>query len=170
MTAPRARRIASLAVLASLLLLPACGVGAMGGAQASSGGAASAGPASPDQAAREVHDLLNRHRASKGCPALAWDDGAARVALAHSRDMRTRGYFSHTSPEGRTPFQRLDAAGLAWRAAAENIAQGQMTAAEVVRGWIASPGHRANIENCGLTRHGVGVSGGLWTDLFYTPR
>jgi uncharacterized protein YkwD len=39
----------------------------------------------------------------------------------------------------------------------------------VVRDWLSSPGHRANIENCVYTRHGVGKAGTLWTHVFYTP-
>ena len=137
---------------------------------ATTGGGAAGSAMAPEAAVQRVHALVNEHRARVGCPALAWDDGAARVAQAHSADMRARGYFSHTSPQGRSPFDRLDAAGLAWRAAAENIAQNPGSPDDVVRAWLGSAGHRANIENCQLTRHGVGVSGSYWTDLFYTPR
>jgi uncharacterized protein YkwD len=151
------------------LVLAGCMASVPGGQPASTVGAGG-GAMAPDAAAQRVHALVNEHRARKGCPALVWDAGAARVAQAHSADMRARRYFSHTSPEGRSPFDRLDAAGLVWRAAAENIAQDPRSPDDVVRGWIASAGHRANIENCQLTRHGVGVSGTYWTDLFYTPR
>jgi uncharacterized protein YkwD len=154
------------------LLLAAAGCATMGSSQAGApGGSGAAEPAmaAPD-AARRVAELVNQHRAQVGCPPLAWDDGAARVALAHSDDMRRRNFFSHTSPEGKSPFDRLDAAGIAWSTAAENIAQDPRGPDAVVRGWLASAGHRANIENCRLTRHGVGVSGDRWTHLFYTPR
>jgi uncharacterized protein YkwD len=117
----------------------------------------------------EVARLVNEHRARVGCRALAWDDAAARAAQAHSDDMARRNYFSHTSPEGRTMVDRLRAQGASYRMIAENIAMGQPTAREVVRGWLASPGHRANIENCGYTRHGVGLRSGRWTHVFYTP-
>jgi uncharacterized protein YkwD len=46
---------------------------------------------------------------------------------------------------------------------------GQPNAGEAVRGWLRSPGHRQNIETCGYTRHGVGLSAGRWTHVFYTP-
>ncbi|MFL5382476.1 MAG: CAP domain-containing protein [Longimicrobiaceae bacterium] len=129
-----------------------------------------AGSAAPqDEMAAEVARLVNEHRARIGCPALAWDTFAARAAQAHTDDMVRRGYFSHVSPDGRNVGDRVRAAGAAWRAVAENIAQGQPTAAVVVRGWLASPGHRANIENCTYTRQGVGYRDRYWTHVFYTP-
>jgi uncharacterized protein YkwD len=164
---PSLRTAAGLAAL-----LAAAGCGMMSASQAgASGETASSQPAmSPADAAQRVAQLVNQHRAQVGCPALTWDDGAARVAQAHSEDMRRRNFFSHTNPEGKSPFDRLDAAGIAWSVAAENIAQDPRGPDAVVRGWLVSPGHRANIENCRLTRHGVGVSGDRWTHLFYTPR
>ncbi|MDB4949519.1 MAG: Cysteine-rich secretory protein family protein [Gemmatimonadetes bacterium] len=167
MTHRTARRAAPGLVLS----LAVAGCMAVSSAQGSAvaGGASPASTASREGAEQRVAELVNRHRAARGCPALVWDDGAARVAAAHSRDMAARSYFSHTSPDGRSPFDRLDAAGIRWSTAAENIAQDPRGPDEVVRGWLASPGHRANIENCTLTRHGVGVSGQLWTHLFYTP-
>jgi uncharacterized protein YkwD len=52
---------------------------------------------------------------------------------------------------------------------AENIAMGQQTPQEAVRGWLGSAGHRQNIENCRYTRTGVGYRDGRWTQVFYTP-
>jgi uncharacterized protein YkwD len=156
--------VCAVAVLAGCMAVPAPQGGAVGGSTSAPS------TMSPTDAARRVAELVNQHRVSIGCPALAWDNGAARAAQAHSDDMAARSYFSHTSPEGRSPFDRLDAAGLRWSSAAENIAQDPRGPDAVVRGWLASPGHRANIENCRLTRHGVGVRGDRWTHLFYTPR
>ena len=127
------------------------------------------GAATPDEMAAEVARLVNEHRARAGCAPLAWDAAAARAAQAHSDDMARRGYFSHVSPEGGDVGGRLRAAGASWRAVAENIASGQPTARAVVQGWLSSPGHRANIENCAYTRHGVGYRDRLWTHVFYTP-
>ncbi|HET6765035.1 MAG TPA: CAP domain-containing protein [Longimicrobiaceae bacterium] len=168
---PRTRHLTLGAVAVMMLAGCMASAPAEHGAAATIGTGATGGNApAPDEAAQRVHALVNEHRARRGCPALAWDAGAARAAQAHSADMRTRLYFSHTSPDGHSPFDRLDAAGLAWRAAAENIAQNPGSPDDVVRAWLNSAGHRANIENCQLTRHGVGVSGTYWTDLFYTPR
>ena len=128
-----------------------------------------AGTARGDEAA-EVARLINQHRARiAGCPQLAWDDAAAHAAQAHAADMARRGYFSHVSPEGGNVGSRLTAAGARWRAVGENIAKGQPSAVIVVRDWLSSSGHRANIENCVYTRHGIAHAGDLWVHVFYTP-
>jgi len=117
----------------------------------------------------EVTRLVNADRARAGCAPLAWDGAAAEAAQAHSEDMAARHYFDHTSPEGHTAVDRLRAGGGSYRALAENIAMGQQSAQEVVRGWLESPGHRRNIENCRYTRTGVGYRDLRWTQVFYTP-
>jgi uncharacterized protein YkwD len=128
---------------------------------------APAGPAQRELA--EFATLANDHRRAIGCGALAWHDAAARLAQAHSEDMGRRGYFSHVDPEGRSPFDRMREAGVDFRRAAENIASGQATARLVLAGWISSPSHRANLENCALTHHGVGFDGRNWTHVLLTP-
>lgn len=114
--------------------------------------------------------LVNQHRVSVGCEPLTWHTGVAQVAQAHSADMVERGFFAHTNPDGQSPFDRMRAAGIDFGAAAENIAYGYPDAASVLQGWLDSPGHRANIENCGLEQHGVGLVGTHWTHLFANVR
>ncbi|MGR7002617.1 CAP domain-containing protein [Yinghuangia aomiensis] len=83
--------------------------------------------------------------------------------------MADRGYFSHDTPEGKTPWDRAKAAGIGYLGA-ENIARGQKTPAAVMEAWMNSPGHRANILDCSLTKLGVGVrmggEGPWWTQDF----
>jgi uncharacterized protein YkwD len=114
-------------------------------------------------------DLMNEHRVDVGCDPLQWSPNVADVAQAHSSDMVERGFFSHTNPDGESPFQRLANAGIEYSLAAENIAYGYPDAQAVLEGWLGSPGHRANIENCALTHHGVGLVDSYWTHLFVTP-
>jgi uncharacterized protein YkwD len=159
-----------IALPAAALVLAACSVPVPPPSGASGGSTfPSAPPAVSADMPREVADLVNQHRSQVRCPALAWDDAAARAAQGHSDDMAARNYFSHTSPDGRQPWDRLRAQGAAFHLVAENIAMGQRTAQEVVQGWLASSGHRRNIENCAYTRTGVGYRDGRWTQLFYAP-
>ena len=115
--------------------------------------------------------LVNAERAAAGCGPLKADAALAAVARAHSADMRDRGYFAHTNPDGVDPFARARAAGVTY-ARAENIAQGQPDAAAVMAAWMGSDGHRKNILNCSLGSLGVGVATGSggpwWTQLFGT--
>jgi uncharacterized protein YkwD len=105
---------------------------------------------------RSLTDMINGHRRRVGCTALVWNDEVAEVAEAHSRDMTRRNFFGHVNPDNRNPFQRLDAAGVKYRMAAENIAAGQRSGQEVFQSWLDSSGHRKNIENCALKTHGIG--------------
>jgi uncharacterized protein YkwD len=77
--------------------------------------------------------------------------------------MIRRHFFDHVNPDGRDPFQRMTAAGIHWRAAAENIAQGQGSGRQVYDDWMHSPGHRRNIEGREYTRYGLGLVGRTWT-------
>ena len=123
----------------------------------------------------EVVDRTNAERARHGLRALTVDQRLAAAAQAHSADMVRRAFFAHESPDGRQVWDRAVAAGYAYRKVAENIAAGQRSAEEVVRGWMESPGHRANILDGDLAQIGVGrVEGGsygvYWTQVFGTPR
>jgi len=119
----------------------------------------------------EVLDLTNRERVRAGLPPLASDPRLASAAQAHSADMVARDFYSHTAPDGSKPWDRAAAAGFTGRTVGENIACGQRSAAEVVQGWMNSPGHRANILKPAFDRLGVGLAGGgraglYWTQLF----
>ncbi|MCX5059840.1 CAP domain-containing protein [Streptomyces sp. NBC_00452] len=128
-------------------------------------------PGDLTRTAAEVVDLTNRERARAGLPPLAGDPLLATAAQAHSADMVARSFYSHTSPEGTQPWDRAAAAGARRRSIGENIACGQRSPAEVVDGWMNSPGHRANILKPDFTHIGIGFAGGgpagtYWTQLF----
>ncbi|MGW4160884.1 CAP domain-containing protein [Streptomyces sp. NPDC004788] len=112
----------------------------------------------------EVVRLVNVERARVGCPVIRSDADLAALAGAFSADMAARNFFDHTDPDGATPWTRATKAGITGLGA-ENIALGQVDAAAVMRSWMASDGHRANILNCDYKAIGVGVhfgAGGPW--------
>ena len=105
-----------------------------------------------------------------GCDPVHTDAKLARAALAHSEDMIARGYFSHNSPDGSSPWDRAKEAGYEVPTG-ENIALGQKTADAVMDAWMNSEGHRANILNCSSKAIGMGMavdSAGTpyWTQMF----
>ncbi|MFE6157721.1 CAP domain-containing protein [Streptomyces sp. NPDC056486] len=121
--------------------------------------------------ASAVLRLTNAERTAAGLRPLAPDPLLTVAAQGHSADMVARAFYSHTSPDGGEPWHRASAAGSTHRAIGENIACGQRTPAEVVDGWMNSPGHRANILKPSFTHLGVGFAGGgsagtYWTQLF----
>ncbi|MET9405245.1 CAP domain-containing protein [Streptomyces sp. NPDC002935] len=128
-------------------------------------------PAGLERTAHEVIALTNAERASAGLPPVAADAPLTVAAQAHSADMVARDFYAHTSPDGGRPWDRAAAAGSTRRTIGENIACGQRSPAEVVRGWMNSPGHRANILKRDFTHIGIGLAGGgragtYWTQLF----
>jgi uncharacterized protein YkwD len=86
---------------------------------------------------------------------LRWNPALFKAAHQHAEDMSRKGYFDHNSPNGRSPGDRLSAAGYSWQTYGENIALGQPTVAEVVEGWLGSPEHCGNIMNGEFTEVGV---------------
>ncbi|MFF3291116.1 CAP domain-containing protein [Streptomyces sp. NPDC003023] len=116
-----------------------------------------------------VIDLVNEERANVGCSPLKASGELSDLARAHSRDMAERNFFDHTNPDGETPWDRAEKAGVSGLGG-ENIARGQADAQAVMNSWMNSEGHRANILNCDFTTLGVGVhmgdGGPWWTQNF----
>ncbi len=139
---------------------PAAGTGA--GTSAGTGAGGASGAASLPSA---VVDLTNAERAAAGCPPVAFDARLTAAAQLHSEDMVAQDYFSHQSLDGRSPWDRAKAQRYP-NPGAENIAKGQASAEDVMRAWMDSPGHRANILNCDLREIGVGVADRTWTQVF----
>ena len=104
-------------------------------------------------------DLVNEERRRDGLPALLPDPEATTVARAHSGDMFARSYFSHVTPDGKDPFDRMRASGLRFRAAGENLALAR-TLPMAHQGLMNSPGHRANILQRRFGRLGIGILDG----------
>lgn len=123
----------------------------------------------PGAAIEEFIDLAHAARRDAGCPDLVLDATTVAVAQAHSEDMLRRDYVSHTTPEGATLADRLRSAGITYSAAAENIAAGAPTGEAAFRQWMGSRGHRNNLLDCRYTRHGVGMTGGIWTHVLWRP-
>ncbi|MFF2850430.1 CAP domain-containing protein [Streptomyces sp. NPDC058001] len=121
-------------------------------------------PAGSNSAEAQVLSLVNQERAKVGCSPVTADARLGALAEDFSKDMAARGFFDHTDPDGATPWDRAEKAGITGLGG-ENIARGQADAAAVMDAWMNSPGHRANILNCDFKTLGVGAhfaSGGPW--------
>jgi len=108
--------------------------------------------------------LLNRERKRRGMRALQRDRRLARAADRHISDMVRHRYFGHDSRNGRSFSDRIRAAGYLPRVGrwtvGENLAWGsgsQGTAAQIVKAWMSSPGHRANILDRRFREIGIGL-------------
>lgn len=109
-------------------------------------------------------------------PSLVWNAVLASTAEAHSRAMANGNFFAHVDPDGHTPGDRAELAGYEGRQIGENIAAGLDSGRKVLDGWLASPGHCANLMNPQFREMGAGYAsdpksdaGIYWTALFGAP-
>ena len=117
---------------------------------------------------RQVVSLVNAERAQYSLPALTLNSDLSAYARVKSDDLRAGGYFSHESPTYGSPFSMMQSFGVTYTAAGENIAMGYASPEAVVRAWMDSEGHRANILSASYTQTGVGyvADGNYWTQWF----
>jgi uncharacterized protein YkwD len=107
-------------------------------------------------------ELVNKDRAEHGLVPLKRDDELTKVARKHSKDMFVRDYFSHVTPDGKDPFDRMHADDIHFITAGENIALAQ-TISIAQYGFMHSAGHRANILNPAFSHIGIGIlDGGIF--------
>lgn len=124
-----------------------------------------------------VVELSNRVRALHERTPLSADERLTRAAQAKADDMAKRGYFAHTSPDGKTALERIRLTGYPVRYAAENLAVHFQTAQDVQQGWMESPSHRAILLDERYVNTGVGIAHGRYegrqttfvVHLFGTP-
>jgi uncharacterized protein YkwD len=168
MGAEMGRRL-RLAPLFAALLLGAAFAPAAGAATACDAAHVSVvDAASVREAQQATLCLLNGFRAHAGLRPLRLNAHLSAAASAHSRDMVAKRYFAHDSLNGRTPFQRmLDTHyvphAASWRLG-ENIGWGSASLAQpsaLVRMWMHSPPHRANILSRQFRDIGIGVAAGV---------
>jgi uncharacterized protein YkwD len=137
---------------------------------------------------RRVHDLINKERIDHELTVLAFDERLSAIARGHSHDMASRGFFSHTNPEGRDATARGKLAGFTCRkqiarntfseGLGENLFQDNLysririsgnersydwntleeIAAHSLKGWMNSPGHRRNILEKNYGQAGIGIA------------
>jgi uncharacterized protein YkwD len=121
-----------------------------------------ANPVPNEQMENHMLVLVNEERKKAGLKPLEKDIAMRIVARLHSKDMFQKGYFSHINLDNKSPFDRMRAHGIIYRAAGENLALSQTV--EIAHlGLMNSPGHRANILNPKFNRVGIGImDGGIY--------
>ncbi len=133
-------------------------------------------PVSEEQ---RVVDLTNERRAAAGLAPVRMNSKLNQAALAHAVDQRNAlcalGHLTHTGSDGSNGAERILRTGLRISRWGENIACAFRSSDAVMRGWMASPGHAANILNPLFTEIGVAVAvsdeGQLyWVQVFATLR
>jgi uncharacterized protein YkwD len=119
--------------------------------------------ASARVSARALLCDVNMLRRQHGLRPLRWNRKLARGASRHARDMASRHYFAHDTPEGTGVFARLRRAGYRGRLVAENIGFGTNALSSpraVASSWMDSAPHRKNLLDPALRDVGVGTAAG----------
>ncbi|OOL35522.1 CAP domain-containing protein [Pseudomonas sp. FSL W5-0299] len=126
-------------------------------------------------AARAKSRMCGRQRYPAARP-LSWNPALGAAAQGHSKAMAYGNYFAHRDPDGDGPADRARAAGYRGRQIGENIAAGQSSPGKAMAGWLASPGHCANLMNPMFTQVGAAYAadarsdeGVYWTMMFGAP-
>ncbi|KAK1944165.1 Uncharacterized protein P3T76_004077 [Phytophthora citrophthora] len=100
---------------------------------------------STSQYAGSMLASVNAQRAAQGLRPLCLNSKLMAASKGHSVDMASKNFMSHTGSDRSTMSMRVTAAGYKWTRVAENVAAGQVNVAAVMKSWMNSPGHRANI-------------------------
>lgn len=122
--------------------------------------------ASTSTFALDVFKIVNQQRKKAGLKPILFNKKLSSIAMIKAKDLKVNKYFSHTSPKLGTPFQLLKSKGVKYRYAGENIAMGQRTPSQVMKDWMNSKGHKANILNKNYKYIGIAYYQGEWVQLF----
>ncbi len=122
-------------------------------------------------------DLANQARIADDGPALVVSETLTKAAQLKAEDMAARQYFSHTSPDGTTPWYWFQKAGYNFVYAGENLAVDFTESADIQNAWLASPKHKENIIDPRFREIGVATKTATWqgrqttfvVQLFGTP-
>lgn len=106
-----------------------------------------------------VH-LANDDREEQNLGELTVNPALVAAAQAKANDMAQKGYFAHTSPDGRSSWSWLKDAGYSFSHAGENLAVNFSDSVDVEKAWMNSPTHRANILNGNFTEVGIATAVG----------
>jgi len=109
----------------------------------------------------KVIEQTNQERAKLGLLPLKINDKLTRAALAKGQDMFSDQYWAHVAPDGKEPWSFIGEAGYTYKVAGENLARDFFYTGDMVKAWMSSPTHRANIANDRYREVGIAVIDGV---------
>lgn len=107
-------------------------------------------------------DLTNMDRETEQLKPLKVNPVLQKAAEMKAKDMAEKGYFTHTSPEGLSPWYWLSQVNYKFTYAGENLAVNFTESADVAKAWMESPSHRNNIMNDKFTEIGIATAEGMY--------
>jgi uncharacterized protein YkwD len=112
----------------------------------------------------QMLNSINSIRAEKSLTPLKMCRPLVKAAQSYAKKMALQDFLNHTGKDGSTPGSRIQKAGYDWMNSrkgsmiAENIAAGQNSVLEVMRGWSKSKSHYKNMVTPGFTHVGFGMA------------
>lgn len=110
---------------------------------------------------QQVYNLTNLERQKNGLSPLHYNSILSESAVKKAQDMFANNYWSHTSPLGKTPWDFFKEVNYEYTTAGENLARDFYDNESVVKAWMKSPTHKANIVNEKYQEIGIGVVEGV---------
>lgn len=104
----------------------------------------------------------NEKRLENNVSNLTTNEALTRAAELKAKDMASKGYFAHNTPDGKTPWYFLEQVNYKYKYAGENLAVNFTESRDVTEAWMNSPGHRANIVKKEYTEIGIATAEGFY--------
>lgn len=110
---------------------------------------------------QKVYEATNKQRQLAGLPSLRYNSTLSKSATSKAQDMFLNNYWAHNSPSGKTPWDFFKGAGYSYSLAGENLAKDFYDTDSMIKAWMESPTHKANIVNNRYQEIGIGVVNGI---------
>jgi hypothetical protein len=110
---------------------------------------------------QKVFELTNQERQKNNLEALHYNSTLSESAKKKAEDMFKNDYWAHTSPQGKTPWDFLNEVGYQYTVAGENLAKDFSNNDSVIKAWMKSPSHKANILHPKYKEIGIAVVDGV---------
>lgn len=110
--------------------------------------------------AQKVFDQTNSEREKNGVKSLIYNSTLSKSAKQKAEDIFTNNYWSHNSPQGKTPWTFFESVGYRYSIAGENLAKDFYDTESLVKAWMNSPTHKENIMNSKYQEIGIAVVNG----------
>ncbi len=110
---------------------------------------------------QKVYEMTNRERVKNKLPALHYNATLSKSATSKAQDMFANNYWAHYSPQGKTPWDFFKDQNYQYSVAGENLAKDFYDTESMMKAWMNSPTHKANIINTKYKEIGIGVVNGV---------
>ena len=124
-----------------------------------------------------LYQLTNEQRQKNNLPSLVLNSNLSLAAQRKAENMFQENYWSHYSPNGKTPWDFILDANYKYEYAGENLAKNFLFSNGVIDAWLNSTSHRDNLFKKEYTEVGFAIVNGtlngeqttLVVQMFGTP-